>query len=187
MTEIFLINVNVRKHSIWLRDEKRLDKSEHISRKVDRFIAYSDDMPELLVMSETRKQMLDTLSTAVMELYNKTHSNQAARAHICGDINGDVWTATLVPYVSPKSSTIENINFRVISAIKDVFFIDDEIDPGKILRSSFLDLGADSLDRMELIMALEEKFNIDFPEEDIKGIDTVQKIIDYIYNKRGNI
>ena len=42
------------------------------------------------------------------------------------------------------------------------------------------DLGADSLDLVELVMAMEEKFDIDIPDEDAEGITTVQKAINYI-------
>ena len=42
------------------------------------------------------------------------------------------------------------------------------------------DLGADSLDLVELVMAMEEKFDIEIPDEDAEGITTVQKAINYI-------
>ena len=47
--------------------------------------------------------------------------------------------------------------------------------------ASFIDdLGADSLDTVELVMAFEEEFNIEIPDEDAEGITTVQDAIDYI-------
>ncbi len=42
------------------------------------------------------------------------------------------------------------------------------------------DLGADSLDVVELVMALEEKFDIEIPDEDAEGIQTVADAIKYI-------
>ena len=42
------------------------------------------------------------------------------------------------------------------------------------------DLGADSLDTVELIMQFEEEFNIEIPDEDAENITTVKKSIDYI-------
>lgn len=50
--------------------------------------------------------------------------------------------------------------------------------------ASFVDdLGADSLDIVELVMAFEEAFNIDIPDEDAEKISTVKDAIDYIENK----
>ncbi len=46
------------------------------------------------------------------------------------------------------------------------------------------DLGADSLDTVELVMALEEAFDMEIPDEDVEEISTVQKAIDYIEKHR---
>ncbi len=47
--------------------------------------------------------------------------------------------------------------------------------------SSFMDdLGADSLDTVELVMALEEEFDIEIPDEDAEKIQTVNDAIEYI-------
>jgi acyl carrier protein len=52
--------------------------------------------------------------------------------------------------------------------------------------SSFIDdLGADSLDTVELIMALEEEFDTEIPDEDAEKLATVQDAIDYIQNNLG--
>ena len=48
------------------------------------------------------------------------------------------------------------------------------------------DLGSDSLDLVELIMAMEEKFDISIPDEDAEKIVTVQNAIDYIKNAMGD-
>ncbi len=48
------------------------------------------------------------------------------------------------------------------------------------------DLGSDSLDLVELIMAMEEKFDISIPDEDVEKIVTVQNAIDYIKNAMGD-
>ena len=48
-------------------------------------------------------------------------------------------------------------------------------------QSSFIDdLGADSLDLVELIMALEEEFNIEIPDTDAEKVVTVGDVVDYI-------
>lgn len=49
--------------------------------------------------------------------------------------------------------------------------------------SSFVDdLGADSLDTVELVMALEEEFECEIPDEEAEKIKTVQQAIDYVNN-----
>ena len=49
--------------------------------------------------------------------------------------------------------------------------------------SKFIDdLGADSLDTVELVMALEEEFETEIPDEEAEKITTVQEAIDYINN-----
>ena len=54
---------------------------------------------------------------------------------------------------------------------------EDEVNPS----ASFVeDLGADSLDTVELVMALEEEFETEIPDEEAEKITTVQLAIDYI-------
>lgn len=49
------------------------------------------------------------------------------------------------------------------------------------LESKFVDdLGADSLDVVELVMALEEKFGIEIPDEEAEKISTVKDVVEYI-------
>ena len=46
------------------------------------------------------------------------------------------------------------------------------------------DLDADSLDTVELVMALEEEFDIEIPDEEAEKITTVQSAIDYVQNNQ---
>jgi acyl carrier protein len=55
-----------------------------------------------------------------------------------------------------------------------------------VLSASFVDdLGADSLDQVELIMAMEEEFDISIPDEDAEKIRTVQDAVTYIKKATG--
>ena len=60
------------------------------------------------------------------------------------------------------------------------------IDESKVTsESKFIDdLGADSLDTVELVMAFEEKFGIEIPDDATENILTVQNAIDYIQSKK---
>ena len=69
--------------------------------------------------------------------------------------------------------------------VKEVIIDKLGIEDSKIeSESSFVDdLGADSLDTVELIMQLEEEFGIEIPDEDAEKITTVQAAVDYIEKK----
>jgi acyl carrier protein len=66
--------------------------------------------------------------------------------------------------------------------IKQIIIDQLGVDSAEVTESaSFVDnLGADSLDRVELIMAFEEIFDIEIPDEDAEKIATVQDVIDYV-------
>ncbi|NJL61119.1 MAG: acyl carrier protein [Methylacidiphilales bacterium] len=70
---------------------------------------------------------------------------------------------------------------KVKKIVADQLSVEDEkITP----QSNFAnDLGADSLDTVEMVMALEEEFNIEIPDEAAEKITTVQEAVDYINNK----
>ena len=60
------------------------------------------------------------------------------------------------------------------------------VDEGQVdATASFVDdLGADSLDIVELVMAFEEAFDLDIPDEDAEKIRTVKDAVDYIEGKK---
>ena len=67
---------------------------------------------------------------------------------------------------SVKAIIVEQLLVNVSDVISDAHFIDD--------------LGADSLDTVELVMKFEEDFDIEIPDEDAEKIQTVQNAVDYI-------
>ena len=66
--------------------------------------------------------------------------------------------------------------------VKDIIVDQLGVDEKQVtLEASFVDdLGADSLDTVELVMALEEEFDIEIPDEDAEKITTVGTAVDYI-------
>ncbi|ENV36266.1 acyl carrier protein [Acinetobacter venetianus] len=71
-----------------------------------------------------------------------------------------------------------SIEIRVKQIIVEQLGVDEE---EVVSNASFLDdLGADSLDIVELIMAFEEEFGFEIPDEDAEKITTVQSAINYI-------
>ena len=73
---------------------------------------------------------------------------------------------------------MENIEQRVKKIVAEQLGVSE----GEVKNeSSFVDdLGADSLDTVELVMALEEEFECEIPDEDAEKITTVQQAVDYV-------
>lgn len=73
---------------------------------------------------------------------------------------------------------MENVFKSVIGIVVEELGVDpEEVTP----EASFIDdLGADSLDVVELVMAFENEFDIEIPDEDAEKIKTVQDAVDYI-------
>ncbi|MBP3331226.1 MAG: acyl carrier protein [Tidjanibacter sp.] len=74
----------------------------------------------------------------------------------------------------------KELEVKVIDIISDKLHVEkDQVTP----EASFTnDLGADSLDTVELIMEIEHEFNISIPDEDAAGISVVKDVIDYVEN-----
>lgn len=65
-----------------------------------------------------------------------------------------------------KKIVVEQLGVKEDEVKNDASFVDD--------------LGADSLDTVELVMALEEEFEVEIPDEEAEKITTIQQAIDYI-------
>mgnify|MGYP001076673690 CR=1 FL=1 len=68
-----------------------------------------------------------------------------------------------------KELVVEQLGVDAEEVTDDASFVDD--------------LGADSLDRVELVMAFEEEFDLEIPDEDAEKIQTVADAIEYIKSK----
>jgi acyl carrier protein len=70
----------------------------------------------------------------------------------------------------------------IFDRVKKIVVEQLDVDPEKVVSSASFtdDLAADSLDIVELVMALEEEFEIEIPDEDAEKILTVQEVVDYI-------
>eukprot|EP00571_Detonula_confervacea_P003983 CAMPEP_0172327854 /NCGR_PEP_ID=MMETSP1058-20130122/60046_1 /TAXON_ID=83371 /ORGANISM="Detonula confervacea, Strain CCMP 353" /LENGTH=134 /DNA_ID=CAMNT_0013044939 /DNA_START=514 /DNA_END=918 /DNA_ORIENTATION=+ len=85
------------------------------------------------------------------------------------------------PAAMPRSMALsmadESVEDRVRELVKTQLNPDGAFEDG----ASFMDdLGADSLDAVELIMSLEEEFDIEIPDDEVESITTVQAAIDFV-------
>lgn len=74
---------------------------------------------------------------------------------------------------------------QIFEKVKKIVTEQLSVEADKVTPSSNFanDLGADSLDTVELVMALEEEFDIEIPDEAAEKITTVQQAVDYINDK----
>jgi len=75
----------------------------------------------------------------------------------------------------------------VAAKVKEIICSQLGVDADKVVSAANFvdDLGADSLDTVELVMAFEEEFDIEIPDEDAETITTVQAAVDYVGAKVG--
>ena len=76
---------------------------------------------------------------------------------------------------------------EIFAKVKEVIIDQLSVDEDDVTSeaSFFDDLGADSLDIVELVMALEEAFDIEVPEEELEGIETVGQAFELVKGKIG--
>jgi len=76
---------------------------------------------------------------------------------------------------------------EVIAKVKEIIVEELGVDENEVtLEASFIeDLGADSLDTVELIMKFEEEFDIDIADEEAEKLTTVGKAVEYLTGKVG--
>ncbi len=74
---------------------------------------------------------------------------------------------------------------EALAAIRDVAVEVLSVEPDAVKEDARFkeDLDADSLDLVELVMGLEERFDVTIPEEDLEGVATVGQAVDLVLNK----
>ncbi|KAG0940765.1 hypothetical protein G6F57_014511 [Rhizopus arrhizus] len=75
-------------------------------------------------------------------------------------------------------SSSESVESRIVNILKGF----DKVDPNKVTpQSNFIkDLGLDSLDTVEVVMAIEEEFSVEIPDKEADAIQSVQQAVEYI-------
>jgi acyl carrier protein len=102
---------------------------------------------------------------------------------LCGDFRASSTNDAKINHFEASSGGSMSVAQKVKQIIVEQLGVDEaQVDD----TASFVDdLGADSLDIVELVMAFEEAFDIDIPDEDAEKITTVKDAVTYIENKTG--
>lgn len=108
--------------------------------------------------------------------YDKSHTKEGKK-EVLVDLLTKIQKVGTVKYAISHNENHDSIEGRVKKIIAEQLGVSEDMENG----ASFVDdLGADSLDAVELAMALEEEFECEIPDEDAEKIITVQLAIDYI-------
>ncbi|XP_049759805.1 acyl carrier protein, mitochondrial [Elephas maximus indicus] len=121
------------------------------------------------------------LSTALCPAGIRTRPRAPEPISILAQVPGRV-THLCRQYSDAPPLTLEGIKDRVLYVLK----LYDKIDPEKLsVNSHFMkDLGLDSLDQVEIIMAMEDEFGFEIPDTDAEKLMCPQEIVDYIADKK---
>jgi acyl carrier protein len=99
------------------------------------------------------------------------------------DLSRSFWGGkTLRVFNPPQKETQMASTEEIMGKVKKIISEQLGVDEGEVTNESHFidDLGADSLDTVELVMALEEEFGIEIPDEDAEKIQTVGDVQKYI-------
>lgn len=84
-----------------------------------------------------------------------------------------------------NTTEVGGVSMSISPKVKDIIVEQLGVDPEKVkAEASFIDdLGADSLDIVELVMAMEEEFDFEIPDEDAEKLKTVNDVASYLQKK----
>ncbi|ELW66288.1 acyl carrier protein, mitochondrial [Tupaia chinensis] len=122
-----------------------------------------------------------TLSAALCSAGARTKPGAPQSSLVLAQVPG-IATQLCRQYSDAPPLTLEGIKDRVLYVLK----LYDKIDPEKLsVNSHFMkDLGLDSLDQVEIIMAMEDEFGFEIPDTDAEKLMCPQEIVDYIADKK---
>ncbi|XP_054956007.2 acyl carrier protein, mitochondrial isoform X2 [Pan paniscus] len=150
--------------------------SRVLSAYVSRLPAAFAPLPRVRMLAVARP-----LSTALCSAGTQTRLGTLQPALVLAQVPGRV-TQLCRQYSDMPPLTLEGIQDRVLYVLK----LYDKIDPEKLsVNSHFMkDLGLDSLDQVEIIMAMEDEFGFEIPDIDAEKLMCPQEIVDYIADKK---
>ncbi|KAH7435951.1 hypothetical protein KP509_06G085200 [Ceratopteris richardii] len=117
--------------------------------------------------------------------------NNALAANVTGRYNG-LKCCQLPQRINLRSSTkncpsraVRIICQSTIQQVQDIIATQLSVDPSTVQpETKFSELGADSLDTVEIVMSLEEKFGVSIGEQDAENISSVKQVADLIEKQR---
>jgi acyl carrier protein len=179
--QLFYENLRPKSHFYALRTQLELMLDPQQRQEYEDYIIEQGQIAGHKSLVSSNLEKASDLAVANLFYYFRVRDESEDESELDPDeTTTDTTTPNVFAESSPSGKLKQQIYEKVKAIVKQL-----EVDASKVtINANFAnDLGADSLDAVELIMAIEEEFDIEIPDEAAEAITTVEQTVDYIYQK----
>jgi len=176
--QLFYENLRPKSHFYALRTQLELMLDRQRREDYEDYIIEQGQITSHKSLVSSNLEKASDLAVANLFWYFRVRDESEDESELDAD---ETTTATVVA----ESFSNDKVKQQIYEKLKAVVAKQLEVDASEVtINANFAnDLGADSLDAVELTMAIEEEFDIEIPDEAAENIETVQQAVDYIYKK----
>jgi acyl carrier protein len=180
--QLFYENLRPKSHFYALRTQLELMLDPQQREDYEDYIIKQGKIAGHKSLVSSNLEKASDLAVANLFYYFKVRDESEDESELDSD---ETITDTTTPNVFAESSPSGKVKQQIYEKLKAVIVKQLKVDASEVtLNANFAnDLGADSLDAVELVMAIEEEFDIEIPDEAAEAITTVEQTVDYIYQK----
>ncbi len=180
--QLFYENLRPKSHFYALRTQLELMLDRQRRENYEDYIIKQGQIAGHKSLVASNLEKASDLAVANLFYYFRIRDESEEELELDSD---DTTTDTNTPTVFVESSPSDKVKQQIYEKVKAVVAKQLEVDASEVtINANFANnLGADSLDAVELIMAIEEELDIEIPDEAAENIETVQQAVDYIYKK----
>jgi len=180
--QLFYENLRPKSHFYSLRTQLELMLAPQQRQDYENYIIKQGEIAGHKSLVSSNLEKASDFAIANLFYYFRVRDESEDESELDSD---ETTTDTTTPTVFAESSPSSKVKQQIYEKVKAIVVKQLEVDASKVtINANFAnDLGADSLDAVELIMAIEEEFDIEIPDEAAEAITTVEQTVDYIYQK----
>jgi len=180
--QLFYENLRPKSHFYSLRTQLELMLAPQQRQEYEDYIIEQGQIAGHKSLVSSNLEKASDFAVANLFYYFRVRDESEDESELDPD---ETTTDTTTPKVFAESSPSGKVKQQIYEKVKAIVVKQLEVDASKVtINANFAnDLGADSLDAVELIMAIEEEFDIEIPDEAAEAITTVEQTVDYIYQK----
>lgn len=178
--QLFYENLRPKSHFYALRTQLELMLDRQRREDYENYIIKQGEITSHKSLVSSNLEKASDLAVANLFWYFRVRDESEEELELDADE-----TTTATATVVAESFSNDKVKQQIYEKLKAVVAKQLEVDASEVtINANFAnDLGADSLDAVELTMAIEEEFDIEIPDEAAEQISTVQQAVDYIYQK----